>query len=404
MRDSRSANGNKEFSVPVRRTGIIAHMKKIKLMIIAGEASGDLQAANLIKYLRQINPHIEIFGMGGKKMQAEGADIIYDITNLAIVGFVEVIKHLSAFKKIFKHLENLLETRKPDAVILVDYPGFNLRFAKVVKEKNIPVIYYISPQIWAWGKNRIHEIRKCVDKMIVIFGFEESIYKEVGVKVSFAGHPFLDIVKPGWKKEETLKICHLKYDSIKIALMPGSRKKEVEKHLPCMLRSCEIIKNKIPGAEFIISRIKELDQSLYNKIIHKSKIKPHALDNKPYEVMDIADLVIFSSGSATLEVAIMGKPMVIVYKTSFLTWLLAKNLIKIPDIGLVNIVAGQRIVPELVQFKATPENIAEESIEILNNHKKIHEIKENLGKVKAKLGDPGASSRAAHTICKFLNL
>jgi len=379
-------------------------MKKIRLMIIAGEASGDLQAANLIKHLRQINPHLEIFGMGGKKMQAEGAEIIYDITNLAIVGFVEVIKHLATFKKIFNHLKNLLETRKPDAVILVDYPGFNLRFAKVAKEKNIPVIYYISPQIWAWGKNRIYEIKKCVDKMIVIFGFEESIYKEAGVKVSFAGHPFLDIVKPGWKKEETVKACHMKHDSIKIVLMPGSRKKEVEKHLGCMLRSCEIIKNKIPNTEFVISRIKESDQSLYNKIIRRSKIKPYSLDNKPYEAMDVADLVIVSSGSATLEVAIMGKPMIIVYKTSFLTWLLAKSLIKIPNIGLVNIVAGQRIVPELVQFEATPENIAKEAFEILNNHKKIHEIKENLGKVKAKLGDPGASSRAAHTICKFLNL
>ncbi|HAZ11064.1 MAG TPA: lipid-A-disaccharide synthase [Candidatus Omnitrophica bacterium] len=378
-------------------------MKKIRLMIIAGETSGDLQAASLIKSLKSINPHIEIFGMGGKKMQAESAEIIYDITNLAIVGFFEVLKHIFTFKKIFEKLSALLETRKPDAVILVDYPGFNLRFAKATKEKNIPVIYYISPQIWAWGENRIHEIKKYVDKMIVIFGFEETIYKEVGVKVSFVGHPFLDIVKPVWKKEETIKTCHLKHDSIKIALMPGSRKKEIEKHLPSMLRACEIIKNKIPNAEFIISRIKELDQSLYNKIIHKSKIKPHSLDNKPYEIMDIADLVIVSSGSATLEVAIMEKPMVIVYKTSFLTWLLARNLIKIPDIGLVNIVARERIVPELTQFEVTPKNIASASLEILNNHKRIHEIKENLRKVKSKLGDQGASSRAAHIIHKFLS-
>ncbi len=377
-------------------------MKKIKLMIIAGEASGDLQAANLIKSLKSINPHIEIFGMGGKKMQAEGAEIIYDITDLAIVGFFEVLKHIFTFKKIFEKLSKLLETRKPDAVILVDYPGFNLRFAKAAKEKNIHVIYYISPQIWAWGENRIHEIKKYVDKMIVIFGFEETLYKEAGVKVSFVGHPFLDIVKPVWKKEESIKTCHLRHDSIKIALMPGSRKKEIEKHLPNMLRSCEIIKNKIPNAEFIISRIKELDQSLYNKIIHKSKIKPHSLDNKPYEIMDIADLVIVSSGSATLEVAIMEKPMVIVYKTSFLTWLLARNLIKIPDIGLVNIVARERIVPELVQFEVTPKNIARVSLEILSNHKKIHEIKENLRKVKSKLGETGASSRAAHAIHKYI--
>jgi len=375
----------------------------MKLMIIAGEASGDLQAANLIKSLKQINPHIEIFGMGGKKMQAEGVEIIHDITGLAVVGFFEVLKHFVTFKKIFNDLENILETRKPDAVILVDYPGFNLRFAKVIKEKNIPVIYYISPQIWAWGENRIHEIKKCVDKMIVVFGFEENIYKEAGVKVSFVGHPFLDIVKPLWKREETIKTCHLKHDSIKIALMPGSRKKEIEKHLPAMLKACEIIKKKFSNAEFIISRIKELDQRLYNKIIHKSKIKPHSLDDKPYEVMDIADLVIVSSGSATLEVAIMGKPMVIVYKTSFLTWFLAKYLIKIPNIGLVNIVAGQRIVPELVQFKATPKNIAKESLDILTSHKKIHEIKENLEKVKSKLGETNASSRAAHAIHKFLS-
>ncbi|MCX5692332.1 MAG: lipid-A-disaccharide synthase [Candidatus Omnitrophica bacterium] len=379
-------------------------MKKLKLMIIAGEASGDLQAASLIKSIKLINPHIEIFGMGGKKMQAEGVEIIYDITGLAIVGFFEVLKHLGTFKKIFEKLTGLLETMKPDAVILVDYPGLNLRFAKIAKEKNIPVIYYISPQIWAWGENRIHEIKKCVDKMIVIFGFEENIYKEAGVKVSFVGHPFLDIVKPIWKKEETIKTCHLKHDSIKIALMPGSRKKEIEKHLPGMLRACEIIKNKIPNAEFIISRIKELDQNLYDKIVKRSRIKVHSLENKPYEVMDIADLVIVSSGSATLEVAIMEKPMVIIYKTSFLTWLLAKNLIKIPDIGLVNIVARKRIVPELVQFRVTPENIAKESLDILNNHKRIHEIKENLKQVKSKLGEQGASSRAAHAICKFLNI
>jgi len=185
--------------------------------------------------------------------------------------------------------------------------------------------------------------------------------------------------------------------------MPGSRKKEIEKHLPAMLKACEIIKNKIPGAEFIISKISELDHALYHKIITRSKIKPHSLDNKPYEVMDAADLVIVSSGSATLEVAIMEKPMVVIYKTSFLTWFVARNLVKIPDIGLVNIVAGQRIVPELVQFDARAENIAKEALNILTDHKKIHEIKENLKKVKSKLGETGASSRAAHAIYKFLN-
>ncbi|MBU4312232.1 MAG: lipid-A-disaccharide synthase [Candidatus Omnitrophica bacterium] len=377
-------------------------MKKKRIMIIAGEASGDLQAANLVKSLRSLNPQIEIFGIGGKCMKDAGVDIIYDIVEIAVIGFVEVLKHISIFRKIFNKLVGLLDTRKPDVVILVDYPGFNLRFAKKAKEKNIPVIYYISPQIWAWGKERISEIKKCVDKMIVIFGFEEELYKEVGVKVSFIGHPFLDSVRPLWKKEETIKHLHLNHDSIKIALLPGSRTIEVERHLPQMLKACEKIKEKLPDVEFMLSRRQELDKSIYNKIISSSKIKPHSLENRPYEIMEVADLVIVSSGSATLETAIMQRPMVVIYKTSLITWLFAKNLIKIPDIGLVNIVAGKRIVPELVQFQVNAENIAKEALEILKDKRKQEEIKENLRQVKQKLGSSGATSRASHLIQKFL--
>lgn len=377
-------------------------MKKKKIMIVAGEPSGDLQAAYLVKSLKSINPHIEIFGIGGKLMKEAGVEIIYDIIELAVVGFVEVIKHLGLLKKILEKLLITLEAKRPDVVILVDYPGFNLRFAKYVKEKNIPVIYYISPQIWAWGKGRISEIKKCVDKMIVIFGFEENLYKEAGVKVSFVGHPFLDIVKPGWKKEETLKHLHLNHHSKKIALLPGSREKEIERHLPVMLKACERIKAGLSDVEFIISRMKELDSSIYNKIISSSRIKPHSLENRPYEIMDVADIVMASSGSATLETAIMEKPMVIIYKTSIITWFLAKNMIKIPDIGLVNVVAGKRIVPELIQFQATGQNIAKEVLEILQNKHKQEDIKKGLRKVKEKLGAQGAVDRAAHLIQKFL--
>ncbi|MFC1666977.1 lipid-A-disaccharide synthase [Candidatus Omnitrophota bacterium] len=378
-------------------------MKKKRLLIVAGEPSGDLQAAHLVKSLKAIHPNLEIFGIGGKKMREAGVEIAYDIVELAVVGFVEVIKHLGTFKKVLEKLLMLLETKRPDAVILVDYPGFNLRFAKYVKKKNIPVIYYISPQIWAWGKNRVSEIKKCVDKMVVIFGFEEELYKEAGVKVSFVGHPFLDIVKPCWKKEETAKHLHLKHSSIKVSLLPGSRAKEIEKHLPAMLKACELIKRELPDTEFILSRRKELDKSIYNKIISASKIKPHSLENRPYEIMDVSDLVMVSSGSATLETAIMEKPMVIIYKTSFITWLLASNMIKIPDIGLVNVVAGKRIVPELTQFQVNASNIARESLNILNNKKTREDIKKDLRKVKEKLGEHGAVERAAHIIQKFLS-
>ncbi|MFH1479471.1 MAG: lipid-A-disaccharide synthase [Candidatus Omnitrophota bacterium] len=377
-------------------------MKKKKILMVAGEASGDLQASYLIRSIRSINPHTEIFGVGGKLMKEAGCEVIYDIVELAVVGFIEVLKHFKTFKRILEELLILLEIRKPDLVILVDYPGFNLRFAKYVKEKNIPVIYYISPQVWAWGKKRVYEIKKCVDKMIVIFGFEEELYKEAGVKVSFVGHPFLDIVRPSWKKEETLKHLHLNHHSKKIALLPGSRKQEVEKHLPSMLKACEKIKKDLPDAEFILSRRKELSHVLYNNIIKDSAIKPHALDNRPYEIMDIADLVIVSSGSATLETAIMEKPMIILYKTSILTWFLAKNLINIPNIGLVNIVAGKKIVPELIQFNANAENISKEALAILNDYKLREDIRKELYIVKSKLGEKGAIERAAHLIQKYL--
>ena len=378
-------------------------MKKRRILIIAGEASGDLQAAHLVKSLKSINPNIEIFGIGGNQMKKQGVEVIYDIVELAVVGFVEIIKHLATFKKILAKLVILLDRRRPDAVILVDYPGFNLRFARYAKEKNIPVIYYISPQIWAWGRKRIEEIKKYVDRMIVIFGFEEELYKESGMKVSFTGHPLLDIVKPVWKKEATLKHLHLRHNSIKIVLLPGSREKEVKRHLPKMLKACEKIKMKLPNVEFILSRRKELDRSIYNNIVFSSIIKPHSLENKPYEIMDIADLVILSSGSATLETAIMQKPMVVIYKTSFITWLLARGMIKIPDIGLVNIVAGKRIVPELVQFQVNASNIAKESLKILEDKKMQEDIKHDLQKVREKLGEKGAADRAAHIIQKLLS-
>jgi len=377
-------------------------MKKKRIMIIAGEASGDIQAAHLIRAIKSIEPHIEIFGVGGQEMKEQGVEIIYDIVELAVVGFVEVIKHLRTFKNILERLLILLEVKRPDVVILVDYPGFNLRFARYVKEKNIPVVYYIGPQIWAWGKKRIVEIKKYVDKMIVIFGFEEEIYKEGGVKVSFVGHPFLDIVRPKLKKEEIIKRLHLKHPSKKIALLPGSREKEITRHLPEMLRACALIRKESNEAEFILSRRKEIDNSIYNKIVASSTIKPHSLENMPYEIIAISDLVIVSSGSATLETAIMEKPMIIIYKTSIITWLLAKNMIKIPDIGLVNIVAGRRIVPELLQFEVTANNIKKQSLAILDNKEKREDILKTLRKLKEKLGEKGAAQRAAHIIQKLL--
>jgi lipid-A-disaccharide synthase len=367
-----------------------------RILIIAGEPSGDLHASNLIRELKKLSPETEIFGTGGDKMKAAGAEIIFHLRDLAVTGLFDVIKTFPKLKKIQKTLLSfLMDSRlrgndssfgvmpaeagihKIDLIILVDYPDFNLRFAKKVHQLGVPVIYYIPPQVWAWRKGRVNFIKKYITKVYCIFKFEGEIYKKAGIPVEFVGHPLLDVVKieAGRRKEEGGS-----GEEKTIALLPGSRTSLIKRHLPIMLKAAKLISDKFPNVRFLTSRS----------------------PGDALELIAASDAVIVTSGTATLETAILEKPMVIIYKLPLLEYLIAKPLLLLKNIGLVNIVAGRQVVPELIQFKATPKLIAKAMIGILTDKQKYGEIKSNLAAVKNSLYPPGASSRAAASILKLL--
>lgn len=375
-----------------------------KILIIAGEPSGDLHAGNLISNLKKSLPDVYVFGIGGKNLKNAGVDIITDLTDFACVGFFEVLKNYKKFKKAFDNIILKAKELKPEAAILVDYPGFNLRLAKELKKLNIKIIYFISPQVWAWGAKRIKFIKSHVDLMLVLFKFEKILYNEKTFNVKFVGHPLLDIVKPETERNILIKNIGFNESCPIISLLPGSREQEVSSLLPTMLAAAAKIHKRIPNVQFIICCSSSVKRELYKKIIDKTKIDftYKTLNDMTYSGVNASELAVVASGTATLETAILNKPMVIVYKVNLLTWLLAKMFVKIPNIGLVNIIAGEKIVPELVQFDVTPEKIANAALSIMGNVIVKQKIQTELFALKNTLGIPGACRRASEEIEKFL--
>ncbi|NQT00170.1 MAG: lipid-A-disaccharide synthase [Candidatus Omnitrophica bacterium] len=372
-------------------------------MIIAGESSGDFHSALLIQALKEINPDLNICGMGGERMRQAGAEILFDIRELSIIGFTGVLTNFTKIQRRFNQLLAKIDQLRPEAVILVDYPGFNLKLAKEVKKRKIPVIYYISPQIWAWWKGRIKQIERSVDKMIVIFKFEQALYQDYGINVSFVGHPLLDIAQVTTSKDEFLNKLGLPDQNLTIALMPGSRKMEVERILPVLLESARIIKEKLPQAQFAVLKAADLPKEIFVAELKKYNLPIVLCENQTYNLLNASSFALVASGTATLETAIMQTPMVVVYKVSFLNWLIAKSLIKVPFIGLVNVVAGKLIVPEFIQHQAKPTLIAQCVLEILNNPSSLTNVKNELKAVREALGTAGASKRAAAAILEHLS-
>jgi len=374
-----------------------------KLFIIAGEPSGDFHAANLIKAILSKNQNIRFLGMGGELMKAAGAVLYYNIGRISVIGFSEVINKLALYKKIAVDLASKLIYEKPDAVILVDYPGFNIPFAKLAKKINIPVIYYISPQVWAWDQGRIEILKSVVDKMLVFFKFEKTLYEKHSMNVSFVGHPLVETVKTSMSKENALKHFGLNPQGKIIALLPGSRKTEVAKVLPIMLKTCCRLRSVNGDTQFILIKSPIISDSIYEKILKKSNLKINIISQKRHDAVSCADFALVASGTATLETAMLKVPMALVYKVSFITWLIARLLIRIPYIGLVNIVAGEKIVPEFIQFGARPKKIAGECLKILQSPAVLSEMRNKLSGLKFSLGPEGASSNAANEVLKFLN-
>ncbi len=377
---------------------------KNSIIIIAGEASGDLHGSHLVEALEKLQPGITFSGLGGPLMESAGVEIYEDLTRLAVVGFWEILKHFQNFKRVFQTILNKIKETQPAAVILIDYPGFNLRLAREIKKAGIQtkVIYYISPQVWAWKESRIKLIREVCDQMLVILPFEKEFYARRGMDVEFIGHPILDSLRTTQPGPDFLCLIGFSSQYPTIGLLPGSREKEIEKILPVMLEAAKILYAQNNRLQFLLMKATSVRLKHLEKFSNRYSLPLRVIGDQTYNGINASDVCMVTSGTATLETAILQKPMVVVYKTSWLTWLLAKFLIKIPWIGLVNVVAGKKIVPECIQFKATPEKIAQEVKSIYTNEKKIAEIKSELRKVKESLGAPGASRRAAEAIIKIL--
>lgn len=353
-------------------------------MFIAGEASGDAHAAELIKALRAQDPGVKIFGAGGLKMQAAGMELLLDLTEHAVVGLVEVLKNYGKFRRIFWDLVREAEKRKPDAVVLVDFPGFNLRFAAQMKRRGIKVIYYISPQLWAWHASRAKQIERDVDLMLCIFPFEKDWYAKHAAKlrVEFVGHPFAEKMKTevgGIEREKKL-----------VLLLPGSREREIAKIFPIMAGVVDRMPNDL---EFIAAAVNEQSAAM---MTNHPRIKVEL--RTAQELMQHATLAITASGTATMECAFYGCPMIVVYKVNWLTYLVGRLVVKVNWLGMPNVIAGREIVPEFIQQDAKPEHIAAVARILLEDDAKREAMQRELGKVVESLGGTGASERAADLI------
>ena len=373
-----------------------------KILIVSGEPSGDLHASNLVKDLKSLKPNLQFFGLGGRLSREAGVDISFDIAKLALVGLIEVWKNIFTIGKAYKALLKKIDDEKPRLAILVDYPGFNLRLSKELKARSIPVIYYISPQIWAWGKDRIAIIKRCVTKMVVFFKFEEELYSTYGVEAEFVGHPLLDVVKTDMEKGAVLSKYRLSGNKTTIALLPGSRTMEVEVLLPIMAGACKAMNERTGKFQFVVAKHPDLPMSLYEDAAKDYGLDIRIVDGDTYNILGAADFAVVASGTATLETAIIGTPFVITYKANLLTFLLYKFVARIKHVGLVNIIANREIVPEFIQFDAAPEKIAGAALEYLNDKEKISGMVNDLKDVGLSLGAPGAHMRAARAILQFL--
>ncbi|STX42456.1 lipid-A-disaccharide synthase [Legionella donaldsonii] len=336
------------------------------IVIIAGEESGDMHAAVLIQQLRAWDNNLIISGIGGRHMQEAGVQLISDLARFGVTGLSEVIRHLRVIKKAFKAIKAHLQTVKPDLLILVDYPGFNLRLAKFAKKKlGIRILYYISPQIWAWKANRIETIRACVDHMAVILPFEKTLYQQAGVPVSFVGHPLVDKILPYTDIKTIRENLNLPAEKRLIAMLPGSRNNEIERHMPVLLATAEMLSQQQDNIHFVIPIAGSLNPTLVKNYFAKSKVGVSFIPGHAREVIACSDCAVVASGTASLECALLEKPMCIIYKSSMISYIAAMKLIKVKYLGLCNLLQNEMVVPELLQYDCNATELTRTLSELL---------------------------------------
>ncbi|MCD6262677.1 MAG: lipid-A-disaccharide synthase [Deltaproteobacteria bacterium] len=378
--------------------------RKPTVMIVAGEASGDLHGSNLVRSIKRMSPDTSFLGVGGKKMQDAGVHIITASSNVAVVGFTEVLARIDSILKTYIKLKNILKSGQVDLLVLIDFPDFNLHVAKIARHLGIPIFYYISPQVWAWRKNRAEKIAGLVDRIAVILPFERDFYKRRRIKVDYVGHPLLDVCPDDIDRNEEKNKFGIKENCCIVGMLPGSRKEEVTRLLPVMIDAAEILNRRFSSVKYLLPLAHTIEKNLVQHLIEKSKADITVISgDKIHQLLSICDAAVVTSGTATLEVAIMGTPMIVVYMGSPVSFWIAKRLVKVPYISLVNLVAGKKVVPELIQEDVTPYNIASELTSLIEDKSRNNTIRRSLMNLKNSLGGKGASERAAKIAIELLS-
>lgn len=367
-----------------------------RALIVAGETSGDHHGGGLVRAARKTDPGLSFFGVGGKSLEDAGCEILIPNNQLMVTGLVEVIARFPVIRSVFNRIKSILTgPEPPDLLVLIDYPDFNLRLARHAKRAGIPVLYYISPQVWAWRKNRIYRIAQVVDRLAVILPFEPAIYEGLDIEVEYVGNPLLDDIPDIRDRKEYLEEKNIDPASPVVGLFPGSRQNEIRYNLDTIIEAAGTIYESRPETCFLLPLAPSLDRTLVASQIGQSSVPITMVDDNIYDIANACDAVIAVSGTVTLQIALTGTPMVIIYKVSPITFSIAKRLIDVPHLGLVNIVAGSGVVRELIQDQATPPAIAEEILRILDDSGYRNKIREGLSLVREKMGEPGCSLRVA---------
>lgn len=371
-------------------------------MIIAGEASGDLHGANLVAEATAMVPELSFFGMGGPRLQAAGVDLLFDLEHMSLMGITEVISSLGRVWQTLKVLGEALTREKPAALVLIDYPDFNLRLAKVAHQTGVPVFYYICPQIWAWRTGRIRQMEQWVDRRVVVFPFEVDFYAGYGLTADYVGNPLLDVIGKPRPKPEVKKELGLDPHQELLLLMPGSRKHLVEKLLPIMLQAASRIRASHPDLTVALAKAETLENDLLAPLLTQGPNNLQIIAGRTHQLQNAADAAIVASGTASLETALMLTPMVVVYRMSTLTYLLGRLLVRTEHVAMANLIAAERVVPELIQYDVNPESMAAEVLPLLESTETRTRMISGLSRVRDRLGQPGASRRAAALLCETM--
>lgn len=376
-------------------------MSSKSICFVAGEPSGDLHGSLLCAALKRRHPDWNLWGVGGDLMATSGCDLWRNARSWSVMGFAEVLKALPKFHERMTSLVAEIEKRRPDAVVLIDFPGFNLKLAKKVHALGIPVMYYIVPQVWAWGQNRVEIFRKHIDRTVVVFPFEKEFFAKHGVHAEWIGHPLVDYVRPTASREAIRATLGIAENDRLIALLPGSRLQDFESHLPAFSEAVKLIGERVDGIRWALGLAPTLADQV-RPLLNRAGREPIPVTTAIYDLMSAADVVLTKTGTATVECAIIGTPMVTVYKTGWLNFAIARRVVKVPYIAMPNLIVNSRVVPELIQHQATPQAISDAAIAILRDPAVAQAQREGLAEVRIQLGTPGAVMRAAILIEDWL--